>query len=170
MIVYHFSKKTREYIGFAEAKFDPVDGTPIVPAFTTTEKPLFPAANQAAVYINKSWQLVPDFRGRTYWHADHSYDTIKEINVSPPADATLTPPPGPDYILENGIWRTMTQAEIDQEHANEALDMMKSRIPIKDQVILKQIFKLRKLNEPALTQQQFTDELIADYIQIKQGA
>jgi len=41
------------------------------------------------------WEIVPDYRGTTYWTADGVRHDITELGVAPPADALSAPPPLP---------------------------------------------------------------------------
>jgi hypothetical protein len=44
------------------------------------------------------WDIVPDYRGVTYWTADGAQHVITELGIAPPADALASPPvdPAPD--------------------------------------------------------------------------
>lgn len=43
------------------------------------------------------WDVVPDYRGVSYWTADGTHHVITELGIEPPADA-FTAPPTPDEV------------------------------------------------------------------------
>ena len=66
---------------------------------------------------------------------------------------------------DTGIRPATAQELIDYDAAKDDDEVLKAfDVSPKDKTILKQIFLLRKVNEPALTQQEFLNELKADYL------
>lgn len=84
------------WLGVAiEARPDPLTkGVFLVPANCAPSAPPQIGPNQAAQYINGAWQIVPDFRGATYWLADRSKASITDVGVSLPIEY-LSADPGP---------------------------------------------------------------------------
>ncbi|MBD3814249.1 MAG: hypothetical protein IE917_18890, partial [Betaproteobacteria bacterium] len=71
--LYAYDKDTGEYIGTIEADPSPLEKDKwLYPAYTTDQLPPTAGTNQAAVFQNNAWSLVPDWRGHTYWLADAS--------------------------------------------------------------------------------------------------
>ncbi len=109
MNIYRYSKKTGEYLATKAANLDPresiISGEDVylLPANATfTAPPMLGtiSANQVAIWQGSSWGLEADYRGMVYYLADRSKHTIKEIGVSPPADALPERPPRPPRTPE----------------------------------------------------------------------
>lgn len=94
MIIYHFNKQTGELIGASDAKLDPREGQPLVPAFATLTAPPQTGVNEVAVFNGSTWEIYPDYRGDEYWLEDRTHVIITEIGVEPPSDS-LSGDPGP---------------------------------------------------------------------------
>lgn len=67
---------------------------PAAPTLATAENKPEIGANEVAVIVSGQWQVLPDFRGETYWLADGSRHDITEIGETVPAEG-LTSPPAP---------------------------------------------------------------------------
>ncbi|KVH51166.1 DUF4376 domain-containing protein [Burkholderia diffusa] len=69
--------------------------TPPLTASTVATPDNQPAvqAHEVAVIVNGQWQVLPDFRGTTYWLADGSEHTITAIGDAVPPHALTSPPP-----------------------------------------------------------------------------
>lgn len=95
MKIYHYNDLTGEYIGQTEAKLDPIEKKPLLPAHATTLKPPMTEANQAARFNAGAWELVPDFRGVKGYDTFGEHHEVTEINVMPDPNwtDTYTPPP-----------------------------------------------------------------------------
>ena len=98
---YHFDPVTGEYKSSTPAAIDPVEteiaGEEVYmrpPANACTEPPPAPSANQAAVFRDGAWSLVPDHRGVVYYLADGSRHVITELDIEPPANALSALPDG----------------------------------------------------------------------------
>ena len=54
-----------------EARLDPLDGKPLVPARATRTAPPAAAKNKIAKFDEdqNQWSQIPDYRGRQYWTA-----------------------------------------------------------------------------------------------------
>lgn len=100
MNCYHYDPVTGAYNGFSQADPDPI--TPdeyLIPAYATTITPPTTAVNQAAIYNDGSWSVVPDWRDHTYWMPDGGEHTITNLDEVPPVDALDAPPPLPPTQL-----------------------------------------------------------------------
>jgi hypothetical protein len=85
--------------GEAFAEEDPeVPGAHVVPWNGRKKEPPALGDHQAARSLGRGdeadWEVIPDWRGHTYWLADRTKVLITEIGVQPPADA-LPADPGP---------------------------------------------------------------------------
>ncbi|KVS50711.1 hypothetical protein WK39_28025 [Burkholderia cepacia] len=65
------------------------------PAGATADNKPTVGANEVAVIVNGQWQVLPDFRGMTYWLTDGTQHDITEIGETLPAGALKSPPPPP---------------------------------------------------------------------------
>lgn len=118
MNVYHYDAETGEFVGATIAQEDPKDpGKYLVPANATVDAPPAPAENQSAVFRNGTWSKVADYRGTKYYDAEGVEHTIHTLGKTVPVDATTTPPPGPDYVLQAGAWvpAPITSEQVNQE-------------------------------------------------------
>lgn len=93
-IIYNYHPATREYLNEATARPDPLESKPMIPAHATIKKPPKTKINEAAIFENDGWQIVPDYRGAEYWLPDGSAHTILELNQELPSDA-LSEKPAP---------------------------------------------------------------------------
>ncbi len=110
--VHHYSPQDGAYLYASEARLDPLERNPLVPANATTIAPPEVKAQQVAVWVDGAWQIKPDHRGETYWLADGSEHTIDKIGVAPPAGALDEKPPQPRELqLKEAL------ARIDAAHA-----------------------------------------------------
>lgn len=65
---YLFDAASGEYQGIYEAQESPLEpGSHIAPVNSTDIAPTALSANQAAVFANGAWSIVPDFRGQTWF-------------------------------------------------------------------------------------------------------
>jgi len=87
-----WSKNTGQRVpSLAPRKALPDTLTAIAPPHVSTHQaPRWNAAHEA-------WEIVPDYRGVTYWTVDGAQHVITELGVEPPAEA-LTTPPTPDEV------------------------------------------------------------------------
>ncbi|WP_300067692.1 hypothetical protein [uncultured Ruegeria sp.] len=98
MTEYHsYHPETGAYVATGEARLDPLDHQPYLPADATLIAPPDTGENQVAVWADDAWTIQPDYRGTEYWLADGSHHTIIEIGVEPPADALDEEPELPLY-------------------------------------------------------------------------
>lgn len=74
-------------------------GVPLGDSLTTLQPPL-PEPYRGPRWNEQlaSWELVPDYRGVTYWLPDGSAHTITELGVETPVDALSEAPQGKDLV------------------------------------------------------------------------
>lgn len=91
---YSYDESTGEFraeITLRESPLEP--GTYLLPAFAALTPPPVVGAQQAAVWRNGAWALVPDHRGETYWAGRGQPVRITELEALPdPAWFTEEPP------------------------------------------------------------------------------
>lgn len=111
MDIFHLHPKTGELVGQGTADPDPMnEGSYLIPAHATDQSPPTAGTNEAAVYSNGEWSLVPDYRGTEYWLADGSRHEISELGIEPPTEALDSPPPKPITDLAADKIDTIEQA------------------------------------------------------------
>ena len=101
MIVYHYSRTTGEFLASAEARLDPIDQQPMLPAFATFEAPPPASIGEAARMTETGWEVVPDYRGLPMWDTatGQSLGVVTELGELPEG-ATLDEPTQPEPTIE----------------------------------------------------------------------
>lgn len=95
MIFYIYDEKTKEYIGTQNAFIDPLKTKKqgkkvyLVPANATDKKPLETKENQAVIFNGDEWEVVADYRGKTYYIGTEQHE-MKELGDLPKG-ATFEP-------------------------------------------------------------------------------
>ena len=116
MYVHNYHPKTGEFLGTTKARMDPLEpGRPLVPAHATLTQPAFTAGpNEALVFKNGWWSLVPDHRGKKYWNSDGEPFEVTEINELVPEWGLLEEPvvEEPDVPLEQLNWEQLPFLQI----------------------------------------------------------
>lgn len=97
MKIYHYHPETKEYLGDGLADKDPmVDDSWLIPAHATSTKPPQTEKNQSAVFDEKEWSVVSDYRGFEYWMPNGEHHVINELGIEPPkGHLTEKPDPAP---------------------------------------------------------------------------
>ena len=73
MIFYTYDENTKEYIGTQNAFIDPLEtkkqgkNVYLVPANATDKKPLDVKENQAVIFNGSEWEIITDYRNKTYY-------------------------------------------------------------------------------------------------------
>lgn len=84
MYIYHYSKDTLEYLNKTRAEADPAESkkqgvfVALIPAYATTIEPPTAGDNEAAIFIEGAWAIVPDYRS-THKKCD---DEFKISNIT----------------------------------------------------------------------------------------
>jgi hypothetical protein len=85
MKIYHYSKKTGEFVSEGDARPDPKEkGRFLIPAGATDKKPMPAPPNKTPVYDN-GWSLVDDYRGEVFFDpngAEKKIETIGKVDPS----------------------------------------------------------------------------------------
>lgn len=105
--LYHHHGVTGEYLGQSEARLDPIDKKPLIPANAVTEKPPAVPAKKKAVRVGGTsggWMAVDDFRGET-WFKGHG-KPVEITDLGTPQGMTRNEPQAP-------IPRKRNKAEIE---------------------------------------------------------
>lgn len=95
MIFYGYDEKTKEFTGTQNAFIDPLETKKqgkkvyLVPANATEKKPLETKENQAVVFNGSEWEIVADYRNKTYYIGNEQHE-MKELGDLPKG-ATLEP-------------------------------------------------------------------------------
>ena len=90
MKIYPYSQITGESLGKEKnARLDPLETEKqkkdvfLLPAFCTDIKPPSTKKNEAAVFENGAWSIVPDYRGTVYYTGKDTF-TITELGDNIP--------------------------------------------------------------------------------------
>lgn len=95
MIFYIYDEKTKEYTGTQNAFIDPLEtkkqgkNVYLVPANATDKKPLKAKENQAVIFNGSEWEIIADYRNKTYYLGTEKYE-MKELGDLPKG-ATFEP-------------------------------------------------------------------------------
>ena len=88
MIFYIYDEKTKEYTGTQNAFIDPLEtkkqgkNVYLVPANATDKKPLKTKENQAVIFNGSEWEIIADYRNKTYYIGTEQYE-MKELGDLP---------------------------------------------------------------------------------------
>lgn len=103
MIFYTYDEKTKEYTGTQNAFIDPLEtkkrgkNVYLVPANATDLKPLETKENQAVIFNGSEWELIADYRGKTYYVGTEQHE-MKELGDLP--NGATFEPVEPEKTLE----------------------------------------------------------------------
>ena len=139
MKIYLYDKNTFEYLRTAEAEADPEETKiqghfiPLLPACSTLAEPPEFGENEIPVFIDDSWIVYPDYRGKYYKvQEDLSLQEIKtigehegEILVSKEIGEQILNNPSLFKIQANKVVRK-TAEEIEQELLNKRKEEFES--------------------------------------------
>lgn len=95
MIFYTYDEKTKEYTGTQNGFIDPLEtkkqgkNVYLVPANATDKKPLDVKENQAVIFNGSEWEIVADYRNKTYYIGTEQHE-MKELGDLPDG-ATFEP-------------------------------------------------------------------------------
>ena len=103
MIVYIYDEKTKESTGTQNAFLDPLEtkkqgkNVYLVPANATDKKPLKTKENQAVIFNGSEWEIVADYRNKTYYIGTEQHE-MKELGDLP--DGATFEPVEPEKTLD----------------------------------------------------------------------
>lgn len=95
MIFYTYDEKTKEYTGTQNGFIDPLEtkkqgkNVYLVPANATAKKTLKAKENQAVIFNGSEWEIIADYRGKTYYIGTEQHE-MKELGDLPKG-ATFEP-------------------------------------------------------------------------------
>ena len=95
MIFYTYDEKTKEYTGTQNGFIDPLEtkkqgkNVYLKPANATDKKPLETKENQAVIFNGSEWEIVADYRNKTYYIGTEQHE-MKELGDLPKG-ATFEP-------------------------------------------------------------------------------
>ena len=95
MIFYTYDEKTKEYTGTQNGFIDPLEtkkqgkNVYLVPPNATYKKPLKTKKNQAVIFNGSEWEIVADYRNKTYYLGTKQHE-MKELGDLPKG-ATFEP-------------------------------------------------------------------------------
>lgn len=95
MIFYTYDEKTKEFTGTQNAFIDPLEtkkqgkNVYLVPANATDKKPLETKKNQTVIFNGSEWEIVADYRNKTYYIGTEQHE-MKELGDLPKG-ATFEP-------------------------------------------------------------------------------
>ena len=88
MIFYTYDEKTKEYTGTQNAFIDPLETKKqckevyLVPPNVTDKKPLEAKENQAVIFNGSEWEIIADYRNKTYYIGTEQHK-MKELGDLP---------------------------------------------------------------------------------------
>ena len=95
MIFYTYDEKTKEFTGTQNAFIAPLEtkkqgkNVYLVPANATDKKPLKTKENQAVIFNGSEWEIIADYRNKTYYIGTEQHE-MKELGDLPKG-ATFEP-------------------------------------------------------------------------------
>ncbi|MFQ2218388.1 tail fiber assembly protein [Aeromonas enteropelogenes] len=117
MIIYHYEPRFGCATGQGEADESPLDGTALLPAFSTKTATPSHGERQCARYLTTDgevpvchddgqWVIHPDWRYVPLWSMKSGEPvSISEPGITPSQiSATDIEPPGPEYKWDDGHW------------------------------------------------------------------
>lgn len=88
MIFYTYDEKTKEYTGTQNGFIDPLEtkkhgkNVYLVPPNATDKKPLETKENQAVIFNGSEWEIIADYRNKTYYIGAEPHE-MKELGDLP---------------------------------------------------------------------------------------
>ena len=88
MIFYCYDEKTKEYTGTQNAFIDPLESEKqgkdvyLIPQNGTDKEPPKTEENQAVIFNGDEWEVVTDYRGKTYYIGTEQHE-MKELGELP---------------------------------------------------------------------------------------
>lgn len=128
MIFYGYDKKTKEFTGTQNAFIDPLETKKqgkkvyLVPANATDKKPLETKENQAVIFNGSEWEIIADYRNKTYYIGTEQYE-MKELGDLPNG-ATLEPVK-PEKTLDE---QTLEELQKEQTELNAQIEQLKDQL------------------------------------------
>lgn len=128
MIFYTYDEKTKEFTGTQNAFIDPLETKKqgkdiyLVPANATDKKPLETKENQAVIFNGSEWEIIADYRGKTYYIGTEQHE-MKELGDLPKG-ATFEPVE-PKKTLDE---QTLEELQKEQTDLNAQIEQLKDQL------------------------------------------
>ncbi len=123
MIIYHYSPKTGEFLLSSEARLDPIDKQPLVPAHATAIKPGAALSDHVLCFDEEEaeWKNVEDHRGELYFLKSTGEEfIISDLGPVPNELTSLVPCEFPIWDDTADVWLTDDDAAA-ESRINEIL-------------------------------------------------
>jgi hypothetical protein len=122
MKVFHFDRKTWEYLGFSQADASPGDpGHFLVPAYATNVEPPSTPTGSVPVWTGSAWVVTPNMRGTRYWLGEEEH--VMTILGPLPEGSMLTPAAPTAEIAVGGLFAAI-QDRLDSTARDWGYDSM----------------------------------------------
>lgn len=128
MIFYTYDEKTKEFTGTQNGFIDPLETKKqgkdvyLKPANATDKKPLDVKENQAVIFNGSEWEIIADYRNKTYYIGTEKYE-MKELGDLPKG-ATFEPVE-PEKILDE---QTLEELQKEQTDLNTQIEQLKDQL------------------------------------------
>jgi len=107
MKAYQFNSETHEYVDEVERQPSPLEpGVYWLPANSTDVPPPLLQEREAAVWMGKGWNVIPDYRLVPLWHKQTLAPMYVKLGEIPSGDLTEVPPP---IGVERLTWDDLNQ-------------------------------------------------------------
>ena len=114
MILYTYNEKTKEFTGAQTAFIDPLETQKqgkevyLVPSNATDKKPLEVKENQAVIFNGSEWEIIADYRNKTYYIGTEQHE-MKELGDLP--NGATFEPVEPEKTLDELALLKVTEQE-----------------------------------------------------------
>ena len=128
MIFYGYDEKTKEFTGIQKAFIDPLEtkkqgkNVYLVPAKATEKKPLKAKENQAVIFNGSEWEIIADYRGKTYYIGTEQHE-MKELGDLPKG-AAFEPVETKKTLDE----QTLEELQKEQTELNAQIEQLKDQL------------------------------------------
>ena len=152
MIFYIYDEKTKEYTGTQNAFIDPLEtkkqgkNVYLVPANATDKKPLKTKENQAVIFNGSDWEIIADYRNKTYYIGTEQHE-MKELGDLPKG-ATFEPVEHEKTLDELKSDKLAQLTSITSKFDNQLVNtdmIIKSSLGFKVNADLRSQFNIRRL-------------------------
>ncbi|MFP3567313.1 tail fiber assembly protein [Paraburkholderia sp. SIMBA_030] len=130
MLIHQYDAETGQYTSSRLADSDPLNPDRwLVPAFSTIDE--LPARTPLTwpFYLNGTWKLLPDYRGRILYRQDNGEAAEILVAGTTPAEngLTETPRPSAEHVWRDGAW-TIDPAIVAQTLRSAAMAEFETRM------------------------------------------
>ncbi len=143
MQVYDYNPSTGEYLGIGIAQKSPLEpGIYLIPANATSDAPPPTEINEVAVFRNKTWQIIPDYRGQEACEIDAEGFYIRkhefQLGEAPGVTIILSKRPEgfykPKWVMSQ--WTEgLTQIEVDAINIEKEKQLIQNQLNELDKVL-----------------------------------